>query len=137
SDCEATVRLWPERAVGYNCRGLAYKGIGDFAKALSSFDEAISHDAKFATAYYNKGMTFVSQNKLDDAIANFSHAVEINEKYDESYAQRGKVRMSKGDVANARADFDKALTINSHNFTAAVGVQAMQLGLALDALSKK
>ena len=136
-DCEATIRIWPERPLGYNCRGLANSALREFARATTDFDEALSRDAKFAAAHYNKGLNFARQNKLDEAIESFSAAVQINDKYDESYAQRGNARVAKGDVAGGRADFAKALSLNGRNFTAAVGMQALQVGKALDTLAGK
>lgn len=137
SDCEATIRIWPERPLGYNCRGLANRTLGDFSQAITDFNQAISHDAKYAVAHYNKGFTYALQNKFDEAIESYSLAIQINDKYDDSYAQRGKLRINKGDAANARADFAKALALNGRNFTAAVGIQALQVGKALDALAGK
>jgi tetratricopeptide (TPR) repeat protein len=137
SDCEATIRMWPKSPLGYNCRGLANHALRDFSRAIADFDEALSLDAKYAFAYYNKGLTYVLQNKPDEAIASFSSAVQINDKYDDSYAQRGKARIGKGDMAGARADFDKALSLNGRNHTAAVGMQALQAGTALDVLAGK
>jgi tetratricopeptide (TPR) repeat protein len=137
SDCEATIRMWPERPLGYNCRGLANRALRDFSRAIADFDEALSHDGKFASAHYNKGLTYMLQNKPDEAIASFSSAVKINDRYDDSYAQRGKALIGKGDVAGAKADFSKALSLNGRNYTAAVGIQALQVGKALDVLAGK
>lgn len=137
SDCEATIRIWPERPLGYNCRGLANREMRDFSRAIADFDEALSRDAKFAIAHYNKGLAYALQNKPDEAISSFSSAIQINDKYDDSFAQRGKARIGKGDVAAARADFGKALSLNGRNFTAAVGIQALQVGKALDTLAGK
>jgi tetratricopeptide (TPR) repeat protein len=136
-DCEATIRIWVERPLGYNCRGLANRALRDFPRAIADFDEAIIRDGKFALAHYNKGVTYTLENKPDEAIASFSSAIAINDKLDDSYAQRGKVRIGKGDVAGARGDFAKALSLNGRNFTAAVGIEAFQVGKALDALAGK
>jgi tetratricopeptide (TPR) repeat protein len=136
-DCEATIRIWVERPLGYNCRGLANRALRDFPQAIVDFDEAIGKDGKFALAHYNKGVTYAQENKPDEAIASFSSAIAINDKLDDSYAQRGKMRIGKGDVAGARGDFAKALSLNGRNFTAAVGMEALQVGKALDALAGK
>jgi tetratricopeptide (TPR) repeat protein len=137
SDCEATIRIWADRPQGYNCRGLANRMLGDYPHAIADFDEALIRDAKFAFAHYNKGFTYALENKLGEAIESFSVAIQINDKFDDSYAQRGKARISKGDVVGARADYAKALSLNNRNFIAAVGMQALQVGKALDALAGK
>jgi tetratricopeptide (TPR) repeat protein len=137
SDCEVAIRLWTERPIGYNCKGVADRALRNYPEAIADFDEALNRDRTFVIAHFNKGMTFVLQNKPEDAIASFSAAIEVKKDYDDAYAQRGKVRIGKGDVTGARDDFAKALSLNGRNFTAAVGLEALQVGKALDALSDK
>jgi tetratricopeptide (TPR) repeat protein len=135
TDCEATIKIWSAQPQGYNCRGVAHRALRDYDLALADFDGALAKDAKFSPAPYNKGMTYALMNKPDDAIASFSSAIAINDRYDEAFAQRGKVRIHMGDVAGARGDFAKALSLNGRNRTAGVGMEALQVGKALDALA--
>jgi tetratricopeptide (TPR) repeat protein len=135
TDCEATIRIWSDRPQGYNCSGLAHRALRSYDLALADFDGALAKDAKFSLAPYNKGVTYVLMNKPDDAIASFTSAIAINDKYDDAFAQRGKVRIHKGDVAGARGDFARALALNGRNRTAGVGMEALQVGKALDALA--
>jgi tetratricopeptide (TPR) repeat protein len=137
TDCEATVKIWSDQPQGYNCRGLAHRALREYEIALADFDGALAKDAKFSPAPYNKGITYVLMSRPDEAIASFSSAIVLNEKYDEAFAQRGKVRIHKGDVAGGRVDFAKALSLNGRNRTAAVGMEALQVGEALDALAGK
>lgn len=137
TDCESTIRIWSDRPQGYNCRGLAHRALRSYDLALADFDGALAKDAKFVLAAYNKGVTYALMNRPDDAIASFSSAIAINDKYDDAFAQRGKVRIHKGDVAGARADFARALALNGRNRTAGVGMEALQVGKALDALAGK
>ena len=46
--------------------------LGDYPRAITDFNEAISRDAKYAVGHYNKGFTYALQNKLDEAIESFS-----------------------------------------------------------------
>jgi tetratricopeptide (TPR) repeat protein len=135
ADCETVIKLQAGSPLGYNCRGLANRALREFAQAITDFDEALSRDSKFAIAHYNKGITYIMQNRFDDAIASLSASIDLNPKHDDSYAQRGKARMGLGDMAGARGDFAKALAMNRVNVVAAVGLQALQIGKALDSLA--
>jgi tetratricopeptide (TPR) repeat protein len=136
-DCETTIKVWPERPLGYNCRGLANRALREFAQALADFDEAIRRDPKFAIAYFNRGVTSMTQERPQDAIASFSAAIAINGKHDDSFAQRGRAHLAMGDLKAARADFTTALSLNPRNPAAILGTQVIQVGIALDALGGK
>jgi tetratricopeptide (TPR) repeat protein len=136
-DCEFVIRLRPDQPLGYDCRGLARLALHDFSQAIADFDEALRKDSTFSFAHYNKGIAYALQNQQDTAIASFTAAIGLNDKHDDSFAQRGKARIANGDVENARADFAQALMLNGRNHTAAVGMQALQIGKALDALAGK
>jgi tetratricopeptide (TPR) repeat protein len=135
ADCELVVLRWPERPLGYNCRGLARRGVGAFAGAIADFDDALVRDGKFAFAHYNKGSAYIMQKKYGDAIGSFTAALAINDKFDDCYALRGKARVASGDVGGGREDFAKALALNGRNINAAVGIQALEVGKAIAALS--
>jgi tetratricopeptide (TPR) repeat protein len=137
ADCETAIKLWPERAEGYNCRGVVNRMLGNYPQALADLDNALNKNPKFWIARYQKGFVYALQEKNQQAIASFTAALAINDKDADSYAQRGKLRSSGGDVEGARADFAKALALNGRNHTAAVGMQALQVGKALDVLSGK
>jgi tetratricopeptide (TPR) repeat protein len=136
-DCEFFIRSRPDQPLGYDCRGLARLALRDFSQAIADFDEALRKDGKSFLAHYYKGLAYTRQNQQDAAIASFTAAIGFNDKHDESFAQRGKARIANGDVEGARADFAKALMLNGRNLTAAVGMQALQVGKALDALAGK
>jgi tetratricopeptide (TPR) repeat protein len=135
ADCETAIKLWPERAEGYNCRGAVNRMLGNYPQALADLDNALNKNPKFWIARYQKGFVYALQEQNQEAIASFTAALAINDKDDDSYAQRGKLRGAGGDVEGARADFAKALVLNGRNHTAAVGMQALQVGKALDILS--
>ena len=136
-DCEITIKLWHARPLGYNCRGLANRALREFSRAIADFDEALGKDERFAIAHYNKGVTYALQDRPQEASASFSSSIAINPKHDDSFARRGKARIGMGDVGGARADFAQALSLNGRNTTAAVGMQALQVGKAFDVLSRK
>src|SRR5262249_52804950 len=135
--CEAAIRLWPERAEGYNCRGFVHRALHNYPQALADFDTALDKDRKFWIAQYQKGLVYVLQEQPQQAIASFTAALELNDKHDESYVQRGKLRVAAGDIEGGRADFAKALALNGRNHMAAIGAQALLMGKALDDLVGK
>ena len=65
-DYEAAIRIDPQYGRAYNNRGTAYRGIGQYERAVQDFDEAIRLNPEDGTAYANRALTFTYLN-LDTA----------------------------------------------------------------------
>jgi serine/threonine protein kinase/tetratricopeptide (TPR) repeat protein len=64
--------VWP-----YLNRGLAYANAGYFAKAISSYDQALAQDPRFFEAYFNRALAYIAINDLAHAERDVKRAMEL------------------------------------------------------------
>ena len=64
-------------AEAYYNRGLEKTKLGDYAAAVSNFDEAIRLDPDYAEAYYNRGRVKTSLSEYAGAIADFDAVIRL------------------------------------------------------------
>jgi tetratricopeptide (TPR) repeat protein len=85
------------KADDYFAAGVQKYQKGDYQRALSDFNQAISIDPKnSATYYYNRGR--LKQDKLNDtqgALADYNRAIQINPNYADTYSNRGRLKQYK------------------------------------------
>ena len=55
---DALVAQYPERPVAWVYRGLVYRNLGDYARAIADYDAAIRLDPEYALAYSNRGAAY-------------------------------------------------------------------------------
>ena len=96
----------------YNNRGIAYAGIGDYARAISDLNQAILLNPKFTEAYYNRGRTYDEKGDLDRAISDFNQTILLNPKFTDAYSCRGLAYFDKGDIDRAISNLNQAILLN-------------------------
>ena len=116
-------------------RGVEWRLKGDYARALSDYDEAIRLDPKYADAYYDRCVAYNRQQKYDLALPDCSEAIEIGPAEDalsatgqekltsdrsksDYYAQRGVAYHGRQEIDRAIADYSEALRLYPKNFVA-------------------
>ena len=70
----------------YNKRGSSYANSGEFDKAISFYEKAISIKSNYAEAYYNLGYSFHKLGQLDKAVRSYKKVVEIKPDYAETHS---------------------------------------------------
>lgn len=95
----------------YLRRGLAYKRLEEFDKALADYDIALELRPGYADAYHNRGILLDLMGEYDKAIADFTKSIEIKPD-DESYNCRGNSWDNKREFERAIADYTKAIEMN-------------------------
>jgi protein O-mannosyl-transferase len=93
-------------------RGVAKKEQGDYAGALSDFNQAIRVMPKYKEAYYNRGLIRSELGDHAGALKDLSIAIKISPSYKEAYFLRGDIKMNKGDNKGAMEDYLKAIEIS-------------------------
>ena len=68
----------PNNAVLYNNRGVAYKMLEQYQKALEDLNRAIQLDPNYSDAYNNRGTVYDKLNQNDKAISDYSRAIQLN-----------------------------------------------------------
>jgi tetratricopeptide (TPR) repeat protein len=94
-------------------RGISFAFKGQYDKAISEYNKAISLNPTFASAYTSRGVAYAqSGDQYNQAISDFSKAIEISPQFAKAYKDRGFAYYKKGQYDQAIIDYGKALEIN-------------------------
>ena len=102
----------PHSAGLYYSRGISYKDVGEFEKAIQDYSRAIKLDPNMSEAYINRGVVYGRQERWDDAIADFSKVLEINPNFGLAELNIGKAWLKKYDEVKAIQAFNRFLKIS-------------------------
>lgn len=120
----SSVSLWstvidrgPYRVpVAFNNRCMAYREMGEYARAMADCSEALVLKPDYPLAYYNRGKIFLQTGRPDLALADLQQAVRFDEHYADAYALRGEVYRELGDLDRAIGDYTTALSLDADLF---------------------
>ena len=73
------IRLDPEWAELYFCRGTTYCRLGQTERGIEDLSEAIRLDPELAEAYCIRGFAYAEQGRKAEAIADFEKFISLNE----------------------------------------------------------
>jgi tetratricopeptide (TPR) repeat protein len=107
--CTAVIFLDPNNDGAYVNRGIAYRRIGDYERALSDYGQAIHLNPTAADAFNNRGNAYRDLRDFDKAVRDYDEAIRLNPEYAHAYNNRGVVYLECGDPVRAAADFDEAI----------------------------
>jgi tetratricopeptide (TPR) repeat protein len=92
----------------YYYKGIYYATIGEKAKALALFEQAIKKDYNFMEAYIEKGSILYEQKKYAEAISVFKLALNVSPQYAPAYYWLGKCQETTGDKQEAKLNYQRA-----------------------------
>jgi len=98
----------PNSAVSFNNRGLAYKDLGQYQKAIADYNQALKLNPNYAQAYNNRGIAYYDTKKHLLAINDYNKSIQLKPDYSNAYLNRGIAYYQVKDIANACKDFHKA-----------------------------
>ncbi|XP_027078399.1 suppressor of RPS4-RLD 1 [Coffea eugenioides] len=90
-------------------RGIAQVNEGNYAHAISIFDQILQEDPTYPEALIGRGTAYAFRRELDAAIADFTKAIQSNPAAGEAWKRRGQARAALGDSGEAIGDLTKAL----------------------------
>ena len=106
---KGVIKQYPDGAMAYNQRALAYKDKGDFNNALRDYTKAITILPSYAFALTNRGIVHKELGMFEEAWNDHSQAIAVNPGFSEAYLNRGNVLFSIGDFQGAIEDYSKAI----------------------------
>ena len=116
SGCTAVIRSgqWQgkELAWAYNNRGLAYAFLGNPARAIEDYDQALRLDPGLAVAYLGRGVVYDALGLYHRAIEDFDQALRLDPSMARAYNDRGFSYGKLGEYRRAIKDFDQALRLD-------------------------
>jgi lipoprotein NlpI len=111
--CSEVIRADARADWPYYNRGLAYRGKGDYDRAIADYNKFIEINPKFADVYNNRGIAYEGKGDHDRAIADYTESIRLgNSKPHLPYNNRGFAYQAKGDNDRAIADYTKAIAID-------------------------
>jgi tetratricopeptide (TPR) repeat protein len=111
-DFNQAIRLNPNYAVAYICRGIAHSAIGDQKAAIEDYNQAIRLNPNYADAYNNRGNARSAIGDQKAAIEDYNQAIRLNPNYADAYNNRGNARSAIGDQKAAIEDYNQAIRLN-------------------------
>jgi Flp pilus assembly protein TadD len=107
-DFNEAIRLNPNDAEAYQCRGTLRYQQGDIEGAIADFNEAIRLAPNYAEAYSNRGAVRLLNGDIEGATADYNEAIRLEPNDADAYYIRGFLRDELGDKQGAINDFQKA-----------------------------
>jgi TonB family protein len=113
--CAEVIKLAPDEAVGYACRGEDFRLKSDYDNALKDYAEGLRVDPNYTLLYDLRGGLYKQKGDNDLAIEDFSSAIRIRPDDQYSYNFRGETYFEKGDYQRAVADETEAIRLDPKN----------------------
>ncbi|KAG4175931.1 hypothetical protein ERO13_A11G217900v2 [Gossypium hirsutum] len=90
-------------------RGIAQVNEGNYAYAISIFDQILKEDPTYPEALIGRGTAYAFQRELEAAIDDFTKAIQSKPSAGEAWKRRGQARAALGESIEAIEDLTKAL----------------------------
>lgn len=90
-------------------RGICYRLLGNFDKAIEDFTAAIEEDPRYAFPYYSRGWCYELTGRDDLALEDYNLGIDVDPDYPYIFLERGLVLKKMGRLDEARADFETAV----------------------------
>jgi tetratricopeptide (TPR) repeat protein len=100
------------RAAFYSNRGVTYKVLKNYPKAIADYTKAIAINPEYAEVYSNRGAAYLNLKEYLKAITDLNKAIAINPALAFAYYNRGTTYSTLKDYPKAITDYDKAIAIN-------------------------
>ena len=135
----------PSDANAYYKRGIAYRELQKYQKAIKDLERAILLTPENANFYYALGIVYHRQNSFNNAISQYHKAVAVDNKSWEAITKIGLIKHEQGDVEGAQKQWKKALSISNYSepmlaFAILLnnqGEQKKAIDMAKDAISRE
>jgi thiol-disulfide isomerase/thioredoxin len=109
------IEKYPDWAVLYNRRGLAYSHSGRFDLAIQDYTQALSLNHYSSTYLSNRGWSYLESGDTKRALDDFNRAIELSSEYIRAYENRAKLFGRQIDPKRELADLDVILRIDPKN----------------------
>ncbi|WRX10011.1 Tetratricopeptide repeat - like 5 [Theobroma cacao] len=96
-------------------RGIAQVNEGNYAYAITIFDQILKEDPTYPEALIGRGTAYAFQRELEAAIADFTKAIQSKPSAGEAWKRRGQARAALGESVEAIQDLTKALEFDPNS----------------------
>jgi len=85
---------------------------GDYTGAIQDYENAITLDSTYSTAYFDRGEARLKLGDHTGAIQDYSRVIELDPTYATAYSARGITKLGLEDYQGAIQDFNNAIQLN-------------------------
>merc|ERR1712146_459439 len=117
----------PEKGLEAKERGNTAFREGDFAKAISEYEEAIKRDPKSAAYRNNLAATLVKVGDVIGAKNQAEKALEIDEKYVKAWAKKGDIEFLMKEYHKAMDSYKAGMALEPDNAACKQGLQKVMM----------
>lgn len=114
--------------LAYTSRGIAYKKLKKYRRAIQDYNEAIRLRPRYAIAHHNRGNAYFDLRQYRRAIQDYNEALRLNPGIALSYYQRGNAYDKLGRKQEAIQNYRAALRLNSNLGQAREGLKRLAAG---------
>lgn len=115
ADYDDAIRVDPLYADSYYNRSFAYRGKGDYERAIGDLSRAISgfDPGKFPASYkrdylYWRGRNYADKGDFSTAVSDYSEAIQIDPTFASAFLGRARAKQKLADNAGSEADLARA-----------------------------
>lgn len=98
----------------YYYKGIYFASLNDKDKALSYFNQAISHDYNFLEAHIEKGAIYYEKKEYETALKVFNLLLTISPKFADTYYWIGKCQEATGKKEDAKLNYLRAYSLDNN-----------------------
>lgn len=120
-DCGRVLALQPDHVEAFNHKGFLLNGLGRYAEAEKTYEEALRINPRHTGAWLNKGIASFRLNFYERALSSFEEVIKLDPKYIAAYYNKGTALYALGRKAQADEVFDAGLKLASLDPTSANG----------------
>jgi len=111
-DCDKLIKLQPDTAINYVCKGQVLVAMKKNKEACKAFEKATKLKPTRFDFWVMRAGALERNGKFDEAIASINKAIELKPQYPANYYNRACFYCLKGETVNAMADLKKAIDGN-------------------------
>jgi tetratricopeptide (TPR) repeat protein len=108
-DLDRAIAISPENKTLYRNRGLAYRHLGDHARATANFRRVVALDPRDVEGHLELGEELLQTGQHHAAVQSFTRAIALDPSHVDGYRGRAKALFAKRDLAAAIGDLDMML----------------------------
>ena len=99
----------------YN-RGIAFKDLNEYKKAVNDFDKSIENNPKYTRAYTNRGAIKILLGDYPGSVEDFSQVIKLKRQDTVALFNRGNAKSYMGDFKGAIEDYNKTVEFSKNDF---------------------
>jgi tetratricopeptide (TPR) repeat protein len=106
------IKLFPDYAWAYNCRGTEFYLKKEYDIAISDHKEAIRIDPNYSNAHHQLGRAYYAKSNYEQAIKEYNEAIRLDPKFKYNYLDLGNLYYQKKDYEMAIGNYNEIIRLD-------------------------